>query len=239
MYILAFLAVVGHILLGYHWMFKPAYNNIKTLQAQNGIERVPIFLQEKAAFIFLPLLGYVAFIFLKEFDSEHVFSDLPAIIILQAVSFGLYFYSRSKLRPSSIFEIIFIPSMLVLGIASCAILIIKLFFYYLICITLGWIFVILPLCMMAYYALFQVIAFQITELIKILKFARGALADQGNANFPKGFALFYFGKMYWVAQLVTFAIVIISFYALLHYVDLGAFSMNIETLLSPPKNHFF
>lgn len=239
MFILGFIAIAGHFLLGYHWIFKPTYNIIQTLKLSNGKENTPLFTQEKSAFIFLPLIGYTAFFALREFDNSLGFDILPLFILVQTLSFGLYFYSRSKIQPRSMLEVVLTPSLLVFGILTCIVLIVKLFIYFLICITLGWIFVILPLCMMAYYALFQVIAFQITELAKILKFTKNNFNPNSESKFPLGFRFIYFGQLYLVSQLLTFAVLCVLLTMVYRYVGFGIFHFNLEAILRGPANFIF
>ena len=92
----------------------------------------------------------------------------------------MYFLARVGLGRRNYFLRITLVCFMFLAILACGGLIFKLFYYYLTCITLGWIFIITPFTALSYYALFQAIAFLSVSCYKLI--TADVIGEIGYAN---------------------------------------------------------
>lgn len=152
------IAIVIHLTAGYLCIFKPSIQFIRNENPTSFKAKVPIGSQEKLVFIAWPIVGYALWIILRDMGDDS-YLLIPSAIGIHLLSFSSYFLFRLK-RGTNLFAIrLLLLGVMTIGILCCAFLIVRLFFYFLMCITVGWIFFITPFAALAYYALFQVIAY--------------------------------------------------------------------------------
>lgn len=158
MMILALIAILIHVLVGYHAILKHTVVFIKSKLRFENNNKSPIHIQEKMAFIVWPVLGYVLWYFFRDMGGQE-FELMPIFGVIQFIAFTMYFiYRLAGTITNYLIRVIFACFFLI-AILSCLLLIAKLFCYYLVCVTVGWILVVPPFVALSYFALFQVVMF--------------------------------------------------------------------------------
>lgn len=221
--ILGILAVVGHVVVGYYCMFKPSVLFLKERFRLKSLDIQTIHTQEILALLVCPMVGYALWFFFKEMVWEEFIRMVPALATLQLLAFSSYFLCRQKIGTRNYFIRMAYVCLMVVGLLSCIFLIYKLFYYYLVCITLGWIFIIPPIAALSYYALIQAIVF-LSVAIKAI------IAEDSERNMAYGNITSFDDLYYWLfsgARGVTvYSIVICLFIA-------GVWFLLCSNILAP------
>lgn len=234
MIILAALAIIINVAIAFNALLRPTYFNLIDLSKEESNNQIGIYDQERLAFIFLPIVGYITFFVMSNFG----FSDdlgkhfVPGFILIQIASFALYFYSRKEKYQLSLAAIACIPSVLILGIITCVVLAIKLFYCYIICITMGWIFIILPFCVLSYYGLYQVVAFQSLELYKLFNLTNKEPAQSEELVIKQSlFGMYPNRNELFVIQIILAAIILCLTLFVFSQDFLGPFQISVQAIL--------
>lgn len=156
--IIALVAILIHFYGGYLCILNPSYHFLQKERPLSIVSRTPIHTQENMVFIAWPIVGYTLWLVLKDMGGDS-YLLIPSSITIHVLAFSTYYMNRLDVgRKYFIMRLLFVGLMFV-GILISIVLLIKLFFYYIICITLGWFFLITPFAALSYYALIQAIIF--------------------------------------------------------------------------------
>lgn len=206
--LIASIMVIGHLCLGFFLLIWPGVLFSKSIISQTSHAFLSFAVLERLAFIVFPLLGYTTLFLMSEEDSNGVFEypNVLALLLFQLLTFTLYFISRKyKYKLGPLF-IAVVPALLFLSTIVALVELIHLALLFFICITIGWITVILPFAVLSYYGLLLVSMFMVCEAIAILKMNRTSNRDQLPQWMQTAAAHFYFSNNLLV-QIIMFPIV--------------------------------
>lgn len=161
-------AVLLHLIIGFYLIIWPSYKLSKHMKEQT---KPRFYKNEWLSFVILPIVGYGTIFLLANEDIAGVFHPnyFMALIVFQIVSFILYFISRRWKHQLGPLFVTIVPSIFMLSIILLAVELIHLSGLFLLSITIGWIMIFLPICMLTYYGMISAIIFLIAETIAVLK----------------------------------------------------------------------